>query len=150
MKRGPVINLKGVASVRSDARRRPRRRVATGLERMRLRRPRQSRPGAAGRRPPGPTLATGAAPALRGAAPARTFADASPTRTPQPHLAAAAPTRRGDAAHLLAPRGPTTRTAASADRQGTAGPTRSGARRGVSRVRPGRAGQLANDPLLTA
>ena len=36
---------------RSDARRRPRRRVATGLERTRLRRPRQPRPGAAGRRP---------------------------------------------------------------------------------------------------
>ena len=141
---------------RSDARRRPRRRVATGLERMLrvvtmlLRRQRQSRPGAAGRRPQGPTLASGAAPALLGAAPARTFADALPTRTPKPHLAAAAPTRRGAAVHLPAPRGPTTRTAASADRQGPAGPSRSGARRGVSRVRPGRAGQLADYPLLTA
>jgi hypothetical protein len=135
---------------RPDARRRPRRRVATGLERTRLRRPRQSRSGANGRRPPGPTPATGAAPAQRGAAPARTFTDASPTRTSQPHLAAAAPTRRGAAEHLPAPRGPTTRTAASADRQGPAGPSRSGARRGVSRVRPGRAGQLADYPLLTA
>ena len=37
-----------------------------------------------------------------------------------------------------------------ADRQGPAGPTRSGARRGVSRARPDRAGQLADYPLLTA
>jgi len=44
-----------LARVRPDARRRPRRRVATGLERTRLRRPRQSRSGANGRRPPGPT-----------------------------------------------------------------------------------------------
>ena len=66
-----------------------------------------------GRRPaaPGPALATGVAPTLRGAAPARTFTDASPTRTPQPHLAAVAPTRPGAAVHPLASRGPTTRTA---------------------------------------
>ena len=95
---------------RPDARRRPRRRVATGLERTRLRRPRQSRPGAAGRRPPGPTLATGAAPALRGAA-----------------------------EHLPAPRGPTTRTAAPRTgrvRPARPGPARGAASAGPGRIGP--------------
>jgi hypothetical protein len=96
---------------------------------------------ARGRRPaaPGQALATGAAPALRGAAPARTFADASQTRTLQPHLASVAPTRRGAAVHLLASRGPTTRTAASADRQSPVGPAGAGL--------PGRGGPCRPDPV---
>ena len=133
-----------LARVRPDARRRPRRRVATGLERTRLRRPRQSRSGANGRRPPGPTPATGAAPAQRGAAPARTFTDASPTRTSQPHLAAAAPTRRGAAEHLPAPRGPTTRTAAP--RTGRVRPARPGPARGAASAGPGRIGPPVAQP----
>jgi len=135
-----------VILVRPDARRRPRRRVATGLERTRLRRPRQSRSGANGRRPPGPTPATGAAPAQRGAAPARTFTDASPTRTSQPHLAAAAPTRRGAAEHLPAPRGPTTRTAAP--RTGRVRPARPGPARGAASAGPGRAGPASMRTIL--
>ena len=96
--------------VRPDARRRPRRRVATGLERTRLRRPRQSRSGANGRRPPGPTPATGAA-----------------------------PTRRGAAEHLPAPRGPTTRTAAPRTgrvRPARPGPARGAASAGPGRIGP--------------
>ena len=135
-----------LARVRPDARRRPRRRVATGLERTRLRRPRQSRSGANGRRPPGPTPATGAAPAQRGAAPARTFTDASPTRTSQPHLAAAAPTRRGAAEHLPAPRGPTTRTAAP--RTGRVRPARPGPARGAASAGPGQAGPASLRTIL--
>ena len=135
-----------LARVRPDARRRPRRRVATGLERTRLRRPRQSRSGANGRRPPGPTPATGAAPAQRGAAPARTFTDASPTRTSQPHLAAAAPTRRGAAEHLPAPRGPTTRTAAP--RTGRVRPARPGPARGAASAGPGRIGPASLRTIL--
>jgi hypothetical protein len=135
-----------LARVRPDARRRPRRRVATGLERTRLRRPRQSRSGANGRRPPGPTPATGTAPAQRGAAPARTFTDASPTRTSQPHLAAAAPTRRGAAEHLPAPRGPTTRTAAP--RTGRVRPARPGPARGAASAGPGRIGPASLRTIL--
>ena len=135
-----------LARVRPDARRRPRRRVATGLERTRLRRPRQSRSGANGRRPPGPTPATGAAPAQRGAAPARTITDASPTRTPQPHLAAAAPTRRGAAEHLPAPRGPTTRTAAP--RTGRVRPARPGPARGAASAGSGQAGSASLRTIL--
>ena len=130
----------------SDARRRPRRRVATGLERTRLRRPRQSRSGANGRRPPGPTPATGAAPAQRGAAPARTFTDASPTRTSQPHLAAAAPTRRGAAEHLPAPHGPTTRT--TAPRTGRVRPARPGPARGAASAGSGQAGPASLRTIL--
>ena len=121
-----------------------------------------------GRRPaaPGPSLTSGAAPAQRGAAPARTSTDASPTRTPLPCLATAAPTRRGAMAHLPPSRGSTTRTTATTGRRGPGGPAtrrrgpvdggrdawpgppQAGARRGGGRPRPDRV-RAASGPHTT-